>query len=187
LIIQEDFDVKNIRSIELAFENCEYVILPVYTIGICYAGEVHSEISRIASNAVISSDFVDEVALEIFPEAEDLTIFERILAFDDVTNLVIEYNDGTSQELSVLYDSDTDALGAPNNNQHSYKSSLNVLYLLISRNKNVHDYFSKYDIEDSETVNFRKDMYDIGRGRGYDFDIDDDDDVCEMCDSEKAE
>lgn len=165
--------MKEISAIELLFENCETLRLGINVLGDVYLGKINPEIARIACNSIAERVFVDEVALEIFSEAEELGVWTpewgnhnsklgRIAFHNDITQIEILYSDGSSKTYFIDYEEESEALGAPNINQKSYISSLGNLYIVISKEKDIEDYFSCVHTEDEETVKFNKNMYGIG-------------------------
>lgn len=165
--------MKEINAIELVFENCETLRLDINVLGRVYLGKINTEITRIACDCIAESIFVDEVALEIFSEAEELGVWgpawinynsklERIARYNDITQIEILYSNGDSKTYYIDYEEESEDLGAPNINQKSYISSLGNLYIVISMENSIEHYFPREYTEDAGTVNFNKNMYDIG-------------------------
>jgi len=165
--------MKIIKAIELQFENCEGLRLGINVFGYVYLGKIKTEIVRIACNAIVEQDFANEIALEIYSEAEKLGEWvpswsnyapklRRIMDYNDITHIRILYEDGTEHTYQVDYREESEALGAPNLNQNTYLSSLGNLYITISKDNNIEDYFPRKYTEDVELVEFNKKMYDIG-------------------------
>jgi hypothetical protein len=165
--------MKNVKAIELQFENCEVIQLPFNVLGNVYLGPISTEIARIASNAICEINSISDVALEIFSEANELggkiaffnenkTILERIYEYDDITHINIIYDDDSSVTYSVDYLEEGGCLGARNTVQKSMFSKLGNLYIVISRTKCLSDYFVDEELNDEEYVNSRKEMYGIG-------------------------
>lgn len=148
-----------IKKIELLFENCEQVTLPVSALGCVVIRSINMEIFRGAINAIYEGFYADEVALEILPNANEVgsndtfddgakTILERIMAWNDVTLINVIYDTGEELCLSVDYDDGgDDRLGAPNVNQKTYLSKNGALYLVIGKGKAIEDYFQLDEID----------------------------------------
>ena len=62
--------MKDISYIELVFENCEEVRIEQKYIGYFHMCDIHSEITRVAINAICRCTTADELAMEIFSEAD---------------------------------------------------------------------------------------------------------------------
>lgn len=161
-----------VKSIELQFENCECLRLEK-VLGYFYIGKIEIEVERIACNCIAEVTYANEIAIEIFNEVEKLGTWitcwdnydsklQRIYQYNDIAHIVIVYEDGTECSYCINYEEESSALGAPNVNQKTYLSSLGNLYIVISPDKNIEDFFPKEDIEDKEMIDFRKRMYDIG-------------------------
>lgn len=162
-----------VKYIELLLENCENIVLPRNVLGNVYIGKIYDEVARIACNSIRRVICADEVALEIFPEANTLgsrapdfdnetTIFDRLTKYRDITHINVVYEDGTEQYICVDYNSENDDLGADNEYQKNYLSPLNVLYIVISKNKDIKDYFNSEVMLSKEYMDYAKQMYDIG-------------------------
>lgn len=160
-----------IKSITIGTENCESFTFPVNVFGQCYINNIHTEIRRVAINAICKDTYADEVALCIFfPEAEaaatregsiieeDDLILDRFCRFADITDITIHYIDDTEEVYLVDYRADGSYLGAPNLNQTTYVSSCGDLYIVISENKGIDDFFDKAEIENRSEMDFVKRM-----------------------------
>lgn len=160
--------MKSVKTVEIVLENCEEIRLPIYVFGEFSFESFKESISRIANNAICKTVTANEIAIEIFSEANNFkeasilwdkcNIIERLYKYNDITQFNFIYEDGTEECILVDYYSSTDALGAPNINQTSFLSDLGNLYIVISKNKTVHEVFGK-EINDSDLLNFKKRMY----------------------------
>lgn len=161
-----------VKYIELLLENCENIVLPRNVLGNVYIGKIYNEVARIACNSIRRVTCADEVALEIFPEANTLgvrvpnfndnTILDRLCKYRDVTHINVVYEDDTKQYICVDYHSESDMLGADNEYQKNYLSDLGALYIVISKDKGIADFFDFSVINDKEYIEHVKIMYDIG-------------------------
>ena len=168
--------MRDIKSIELVFENCESVTFERNVIGTVNIEDIKRVFRRIACNSISSYTTAETVAIEIFADGnaeydpfkvdDKERVFDRIARWIDITYIVIGYENGDAEELYVDYDSGEkdDMLGAPNVNQKTYLSDLGNLYIIISaKDVNFEDQFgSKEELNDSERNEFIKEMYDIG-------------------------
>lgn len=155
-----------VRSIEFVFENCEYLELKSHLLGSVNILGIRESIRRIDSNSVQRYKSADEIVLEILPGAanEEYCPFgfedkktnkmERLSDYNDITHIIVKYKDGTMDDISVDYDEGENEgeLGAPNVNQKVYMSPGKHLYIVITKGKEISDYFSKEDIDFSDEI-----------------------------------
>ena len=164
----------NIKTLTFYLENCDYINIKGNTIGCFSMSGIHREIIRVAANAISAYNVADKIAIELFSEANVIypsfgqeddhfkqKVFERITEWSDITSIEIEFDDGTKEEYLTDYDGD-DEIGSNNRNQTSYISGMGNLYLVIGKDMTVFNEFNRISIEDEETIEFRKDMLDIG-------------------------
>ncbi len=168
--------MKRIDSVWLVFENCEDVRIDAKYIGMFHVGDIRREITRVAINAICDRYVANEVAMEIFSEADGPytvfgeysrgdgidTVFRRIMAWDDITEIVIEYDDGTDETFLVNYDEGLDEgkLGAANILQESKLSVAGNLYVVIStEGADINKAFPDDVINDKESVAIMKRVY----------------------------
>lgn len=147
---------KHVRYIELVFENCEWVRFKS-GVGIFYLSGFETSIERLAMNSIRKHTLAKEVAIQIFKDADferdkifndDISIFERITKWNDITHIDIVYEDDSEESYYVDYvepEGQEDELGAPNINQKSIISTGGNLYIVIDREKDIKDYFNDLD------------------------------------------
>lgn len=161
--------MRNLQSIEFQFENCEFFGFDAKYIGAFYLGDIRHEISRIACNAICDMDVAYEFCAEIYAEGDgeyrlwrdETTKFDRILAYDDITSVILKYDDDTEEELYLDYkeaEGEGGMLGADNVNQSSKKSSLGNLYIVVHSYETVDSKFPDSEIEDADKIDFEKEM-----------------------------
>ena len=90
-------------------------------------------------------------------------IFDRFSKWADITHIdfTLESSDGSENDYSYT----TNWVGnndMENDAQHSYVSKDGNLYIVIANNNNTEDYFSLEEIDDSEYMDFKFEMYDVG-------------------------
>ena len=166
-----------LKNITFTFENCDRITINGKYIGDFLVDEIKTSIQRVASNAIMKFDIAYEFAIEIHKDAnkerssfdfwdhndDKHMIFDRFSKWADITRIdfVLEGSDGSETDYSYttnwVGDSDME-----NDAQHSYVSKDNNLYIVISDSKNVEDYFDFEMIDDSEYMDFKFEMYDIG-------------------------
>ena len=164
---------KEVKSIELGFENCEVIEFPRNVLGDVHFDNFSFQIKRVASNSISKVEFVDTVVLEIYKEGnteyapfgfedEKTAKFERITHYNDITSITICYEDDSEEFYWVDYHTINDNLGEESDYQKTYLSDLGNLYLVIDKEKGIEDFFDKETINDKDAVSFTKEMYDIG-------------------------
>ena len=62
--------LKLVKYIDIVFENCEYVRIPVSFLGVFYIGRISTKIRRIASNAIEEQKIAKKVFIELFAEVD---------------------------------------------------------------------------------------------------------------------
>ena len=166
--------MKNISYIEFVFENCEEARVDAKHIGKLAITDIRDEIGRVACNAICKVRTANEVAVEIFSEANqrlssfdtstDKSIFDRILEWNDITHINVVYEDGEEEYICVNYDEGLDEgkLGAQNILQTSKLSGLGNLYLVIStEGADIDKLFPTDMIDDKNTIGLTKRLYGV--------------------------
>lgn len=161
--------MNNIKKVEFVFENCECFEIDEKYFGMFQIADIKTEIYRIACNAISKLTTAYTVALEIFSEAntdynpcgssERSKKFDRITSWRDITSIILYYDDGKEETYYVDYVEKQDGvLGTENINQRTYISSLGNLYLVITKDKDIKDFFETDEIECKESLDFSKMM-----------------------------
>ena len=162
--------MKNVKSIEFVFENCECLEIEAKYFGVVYLENIQTSIVRIACNSIAKMQTIHSAVFEIFSEAnieyapfgsqsDKMVKFDRLVAWDDITQIIMHYEDNQEEVYYVDYDDNgNDGLGAPNKNQKSCISALGNLYLVIEKDKNIGDYFDKDEIDNEEEIDDMKSM-----------------------------
>lgn len=155
----------SVKSIGFGFENCEYFNIDAKYFGTLELTDFRIDIQRLACNAILKMDCVDTVVMEIFSEGddeyssygEDMTKFKRLNMYNDITSIAVVYDDNSEEEYYVNYKEEIeDQLGSPNVYQTTYMSKLGNLYIVISKDKGIFDYFNEEEINDKESIEFSK-------------------------------
>lgn len=155
--------MKSIKSIEFVFENCECFSIDAKYLGEFELSDIHQCIHRIASNCIAKMDCANTVAIEIFSEGNkeyspfgvrdrDETLFDRFM-YHDITSIEIVYDDETSETYYVDYEGDE-----INEYQKNYMNNFGDMYIVISKDKGIFDFFDEDEINDEEIISFAKDM-----------------------------
>lgn len=160
--------MKVAKYIEFIFENCEHFSIDAKYFGALELTNFNTHIQRVASNAITKMSCVGTVAMEIFSEGdgkyscfgdEDLTKFERLKNWNDITALTVVYEDDSEETYYVNYEEeDENQLGSPNVLQHSETNKFGDLYIIISESKCFTDFFDYEEINNKEHMEFAKDM-----------------------------
>lgn len=159
--------MKDVKYVDIILENCESIRLGRHCIGRFWITGIKSDISRIASNCISKCTYADEIAMEILKIAKDEEYYpfgqkdfndtnkiDRLYKHNDITGISITYIDKTEETIYVDYDEGEHEgmLGAPNVNQKTYLSNVGNLYVVISREKGIEDYFDMENINDNENI-----------------------------------
>lgn len=167
----------NLKNITFTFENCDMITIDGKYIGDFLVDEIKTSIQRVACNAIMKFDIAHVIAIEIHKDAnkkrssfdfwdcndDKHMIFDRISKWADITHIdfTLENSDGVCSDYSYttnwVGDSDME-----NDAQHSLVSKNGNLYIVISDGENIEDYFDLEMIEDSEYIDFKFEMYDVG-------------------------
>lgn len=157
--------MKRIKSIRFVFENCECFSIDAKYLGEFELSDIHKCIHRIAANCIAKMDCANTVAIEIFSEGnkeyspfdvirdEDETLFDRLNMYHDITSIDIIYDDDTSEMYYVDYEGDE-----TNEYQKNYMNNFGDMYIVISKDKGIFDFFDEDEINDEEIISFAKDM-----------------------------
>ena len=145
--------MKCIKEIRIGFENCEEIVLPIEVIGYFSIEDIKSTVQRIG-NTINTYNITSEVVMEIFPKANSLgnkglfgeyTVIERLVKWNDITNIVCIYENGEEEYYIIDYKEEDEYLGAPNVYQRHYLSDNGAAYIIISKSgKKVSEYFKIY-------------------------------------------
>lgn len=163
--------MKEVKSITLVFENCERIVIPRRYIGIIYIEGINVEIARVACNSISKVTSAGTIALEIFsegngehkpfgiPQSPPEKMFDRITECHDITAIDVTYEDDSYESFWTDYEAGSeDGLGAPNIYEKTKVSDLGNLYVVISKNKDIENFFPDEDINDLDNMQFIKDM-----------------------------
>lgn len=156
--------MRSIKSIQFVFENCESFSIDVRYFGSFELSDFYTTINRFGCNCIAKINYVDTVVLEIFSEgnkkyapfgfSDDVTTyFDRLRAYNDITRIEIVYSDNTSEEFYVDYEGDQF-----NKYQKSYTNKFGDLYIVISKDKDIFDFFDEDEINDKDVVTFNKNV-----------------------------
>ena len=163
--------MNELKELEITFENCEYMTIPRNIIGTFRIDGIHDVVSRLAINSICKYKVADTVVMELYKEGDteyfpfgsldEITKFDRLTMYHDITRITVKYKDNTEETFIVKYEDESETPGADNAYQKTYTSNLGNLYIVIDKNPLDHWFAMEY-INDSEQMDFEKDMLDIG-------------------------
>ena len=147
--------MKDVKKIELVFENCDYVEIQPEDIANLVINNISEKIRRIACNSISKYKVIDDMVITLTRNAnkqyaplgfiEDKEyIFDRITGWNDITSIDITYEDDTTDYITVTWTGDSDY---NNDSQHSLLTPQGNLIIVIGNNVNsVEDYLHKEDL-----------------------------------------
>ena len=164
-----------LKSITFGFENCEIITIDGKYIGDFLVDDIRTSVSRIACNSVERMDTTYTFAIEIHKNAnQEYSIFgeadQKRMTFDrlqvpDITSIEFElenpYEDGSATEHYYYWVHWTGDNECFNDSEKSYISENGHLYIVISENEEIKDYFDMNVINNADEIGFKMSMYDI--------------------------
>ena len=144
--------MSKVSKIELILENLEVIIIDGEDIGGIDIDDIKTRIQRIACNSINKYNYSDNIAIEIYKGGNKLFnslglqgteeyAFDRLTQWNDIATIEVHYEEEDKMDLiSVDYDEEY----GNNKNQKSFIDSKGNLCLVISKDKDIEDYF---DIE----------------------------------------
>lgn len=157
--------MKHIESIEFILENCEGFSIDANYFGAFLIDDLHYSIQRIASNSIVRMAIADTIVIELFSKGdreyspfgalEKTTIFERLQKYNDITQIIVHYEDQTEEAYFTDWAEGDDC---ENKNQGVCKSDLGNLYIVISAEKDFSIFFDTEYMNDKDYIDFAKDM-----------------------------
>lgn len=178
-----------LKYITLGLENCDQITIDGKHIGDFIVQDITTKIQRIACNAIERVDIANTFAIEIHKDANKeryqfnqtncaewkQATFDRLNKYHDITSIEFELYDDCTTETEeenvytehyfywVNWTGDSDEI---NDAQSNYVSKDGHLYIVISADKTIEDFFDKEDIDDSDYIDFHFDMCDVGDAYG---------------------
>lgn len=151
--------MNEIKSIEIVLENCEAIRIDRENLGYFNIDNIKRSISRMAMNSVSDYLSAEKIFIQISSKANnhssfiftchegEVTPFDRILKYSDITSVVVNYENETSEEIYVDWGGDSDYTNPYQSVAINEKT--NDLYIVISKNDEVHEFF-KDNLEEEE-------------------------------------
>lgn len=146
--------MKEVKSVELILENCEVIEIKREHIGVFHVLDIKKSISRDAINSINDYLEAEEIFIQISSKAnnpssyvEDLhdgeiTPFDRLMRYADITALNIKYQDDSEEYIFVKWGGDSDYTNEYQSVATNEKTG--DLYIVISEKENVESYFKEY-------------------------------------------
>ena len=174
-----------LKYITFGLENCDQITIEGKYVGDFVVQDIKTEIKRTACNAIDRIDSVDTFAVEIhkdvnkeryqfnqtdYEDWKQMT-FDRLNQYHDITSIEFELYDDYATETDnethctehyfywVVWSGESDET---NDAQSNYVSKDGNLYIVISKDKTVEDFYDKNEIDDSSAMDFHFDMCDVG-------------------------
>lgn len=156
--------MKEVSTIELILENCEVISLTPEDIGAFRLVGITEDIARIACNFIGNMKRCSDFFIELLPRADrlmqngfddDISVFERIEKYSDITFVDICYTDGSCDSVWLAWGDDEQC----NDWQHSYRSKNGVLYVYVKQDGQLSNYVDIDWINDPDYKGFVEDRY----------------------------
>ena len=111
---------KKVKSVEITFENLDYVDIPAEYFGEFRISGIRTTIERLALNAILQRTKADYIEFELLAQVDDvlpeltqdlsfvpdeqLSLLRRIANRRDITSLELHYNDGSSNQFYIPWE-----------------------------------------------------------------------------------
>ena len=111
---------KRVRSVEITFENLDYVDIPAKYFGEFQISGILSTVERVALDAILQRTKADHIEFELLAQVdeelpeltqdlsfvpdEQLSLLRRIANRRDITSLNLRYDDGSSNQFYVPWE-----------------------------------------------------------------------------------
>lgn len=173
-----------LKNITFVLENCDSITIDGKYIGDFYVGDIKREIKRIASNAICEMNITNNFMIEIHKDANvkrcdffdvfsftdkenSHMTFDRFLECNDITSIdfVLEEESNDFDYPCKAYSYYVNWVGDSdyvNEAQKTYLSKAGHLYIVISKEEYVSDFFDLEEINDEDEMAFKFSMYDVG-------------------------
>lgn len=158
--------MRDVTKITIVFENCEYIDFVPQDFGTFLLDDITTSISRIACNSIAEMKHANTVALEIFDtkinteynpfdiENEKQKVINRFAQCDDITSIIVEFNDNTKESFYVAWGEDEYV----NEFQKTQLGKNGNLYIVISKEETIENYFTAENMDDKEFSKISKDL-----------------------------
>ena len=162
--------MRRIDHFELIFENCESFEVSVNSVGVFHIDDIGTKIDRIAVNSISEMTIAGEIAIEFFKKADEeynpfgfedksYSKLKRIRTYNDISSIKIFFTDGTDSYIYPVYNEKSDN---SNDYQKTLVSNLGNVYVVISKDKNIEDFFDLREINSKSIKENEEEIFEIG-------------------------
>ena len=170
-----------LKNITFNLENCDAITVEGKYIGNFLVDDIRTRFQRTACNSIDKINTAHTIAIEIHKDANKEryafdqthierfkeTVFGRLVQWHDITNIEFTlesdwYCEEQSSEKYSYYVNWTGDSETSNGAQVGYISSCGHLYIVITKDKNIEDFFDFEEINDEKLVDFGFKMCDVG-------------------------
>ncbi|MCM3109886.1 hypothetical protein [Lederbergia lenta] len=159
-----------LKQVNLILENCEVLEIDRKYIGYFHIGNIKTSINRNACNSISKDIVCEDFTIEINRSFKDEELMqytfgdlsekrnpiERLLRYPDITALEIVYQDDSKEYIYVDWQVED---GDTNKNQKNLINNFGDLYIVISENKGIEDFYNNEEINNEDIVDFSWSMY----------------------------
>ena len=139
----------NLDYIVLQLENCEDIKISGDDIGYILVDKIYESIFKVGSETVLT-EIIEDFAIEIHKDANVKTrskkVFDRLSEYKDIVSIIISL-DGNENKFYLNWIDNGDY---SNINQKTYESCLGNFYIVVSKTKEIDDYFDIDQINDND-------------------------------------
>lgn len=163
-----------LKEITFVFENCDYITIDGKYVGHFLVDDIKTSFERIACNSISKMDVAETFVIEIHKDANKErypfgqldgmvwanykhSIFDRFMEYD-ITSIEFVLNE-KEYSFYVTWNGDDDQM---NDSQSNYISKDGNLYVVISKDKKVEDFFDLDEFDDSDYMDVHFDLNDVG-------------------------
>lgn len=168
-----------LNSITFTFENCDYITIDGKYIGRLLVDDIQTSIQRVACNSIQKMDVANTFVIEIHKDANieryqhyqtDYEDFKQ-MTFDrfaghDITAIEFEFEEEKEEDNDFLpimehynyYLNWTGDNECWNESQINYISTNGHLYIVVSKDESIEDYFDMEAINNNEYMNYYWEM-----------------------------
>lgn len=157
-----------LKDITFTFENCDSITIHGDAVGDFYVGDLVTTFEHLGHHNIQKIDTCRTFFIEIhksanqpyyeFEQQEEYfkkTVFERILAWDDLSSISFSLIDETNKILSsrFYYLGWVGDNEFSNDAQHSFVSDLGHLYIFVSQQRNIKAFLNTRDLKNETIIN----------------------------------
>lgn len=160
------------KYLELVLENCEVVRVERKYLGYLYIGDIKTTLTR-HDKSLIKSQSIGDFAIELHRDLKDedtsfgayfgkVNPIDRLVKHKDITQIYIAYEGNTSDRFYVKWHDNDEH---DNRYQNNKLNNFGDLYIVISEDKGIDDFYEDELINDEECVQWNWEEYKEVDGR----------------------